>query len=59
VRARAGRGDPIPIKRPKAYPEAAMAALAVIGKPYAYAAKFASVAGGEAWRTYAEFFGED
>ena len=59
VRARAGRGAPIPIKRPKAYPEAAMAALAFVGLPWAYAAKVASVAGGEAWRTYAEVFGDD
>jgi hypothetical protein len=36
-----------------------MAALAFVGRPYAYAAKAVSVAGGGAWRTYAEFFGED
>jgi hypothetical protein len=39
VRKRASVGDPIRIIAPDVYPEAALAALKLVGMPYAYAAK--------------------
>lgn len=59
VRSADGRGTPIPIDMPKAYPKAAMAAAAWAGAPYAYAAKAVAMAGQEAWLAYSEFMGED
>ena len=58
LRAAKGRGAPIPIVEPQAYPEGLMRALAVLGAPTAYMAKAASVAGDEAWRAYRSVFAD-
>ena len=39
VRAKAGAGEPVRIVEPDSYPESLMAALALMGAPYAYGAK--------------------
>jgi Flavin containing amine oxidoreductase len=56
VRRRAGTGEPITILRPGAYPDQALAALKVMGAPYAYAAKAWAMASDALRSSYDEIF---
>ncbi|MGO8917894.1 MAG: FAD-dependent oxidoreductase [Stellaceae bacterium] len=56
VRKRAGTGEPITILRPETYPDQALAALKMMGAPYAYAAKAWSVASNALRSSYDEMF---
>lgn len=56
VRKRAAVGDPIRIITPDAYPEPALAALKLVGMPYAYAAKGWSMLSGGFQQSLREIF---
>jgi protoporphyrinogen oxidase len=59
VRRRAGKGRPIDIIKPDAYPELAMTAMKLLWAPYAFAAKWWAVASEGAWWPSEERFPED
>jgi Flavin containing amine oxidoreductase len=59
VRRRAGVGRPIKIIEPDSYPELYFTALALLGAPYAYAAKWWAWVSEQMWPPYAERFPDD
>jgi hypothetical protein len=56
IRQRAAIGEPIEIVEPETYPQAAMAAIKLMGAPYAYAAKIWSMMSGGFQSSYKEVF---
>jgi uncharacterized protein with NAD-binding domain and iron-sulfur cluster len=56
VRRRAGIGEPVTLLRPETYPDQALAALKMMGAPYAYATKVWAVAADALRSSYDEMF---